>query len=115
MRQGELVRLRGGALAQDEVQLVVLHGRIQGFLDRGVEPVNLVHEENVPLAKVAQDGGQVLWSFQHRTGGGENVYTQLGGNDVGQCRLSKTGRAGEEDVVESLVARPRALDEDVEV
>ena len=42
-----LHRARRRPLADDEVELEVLHRRIEDFLDRRIEPVDLVDEQHV--------------------------------------------------------------------
>ena len=47
------------ALADEDVELEVLHGRIEDLLHRAVQPVDLVDEEDVALLEVGEQGGQV--------------------------------------------------------
>ena len=50
-RQVEPQRARRRALAEDDVQLEVLHRRVEDLLDRPVQPVDLVDEEDVVLGQ----------------------------------------------------------------
>ena len=54
------------ALADEDVELEVLHGRIEDLLDRPVEPVDLVDEQDVALLEIGEQGGQVAGPDQHR-------------------------------------------------
>ena len=54
------------ALAEDDVELEVLHGRIEDLLDRPAQAVDLVDEEHVALGQVGEDGGQVAGPHQRR-------------------------------------------------
>ena len=54
LRQLDLHRARRRPLADDEVELVVLHGRIEDLLDRRVEAVDLVDEEHVALFEIGE-------------------------------------------------------------
>jgi hypothetical protein len=40
-----------GTLADDEVELEILHRRIEHLLDRRVEPMDFVDEQNVALLR----------------------------------------------------------------
>ena len=42
----------GGALADDDVELVVLERGVQLLFEDGLEPVNLVQKEDLALAEV---------------------------------------------------------------
>jgi hypothetical protein len=67
-RQRQPDRTRARALAQDDVQDEILHGRIEDLLDRPAEAVDLVDEQDVTRLKVGQDGGQVSGAFDRRPG-----------------------------------------------
>ncbi len=53
-------------LAEDDVQLKILHGRIEDLLHRPPQAVDLVDEEHVTLGQVGEDGGQVAGPHQRR-------------------------------------------------
>ena len=54
------------ALADEDVELEVLHGRVEDLLHRPVQAVDLVDEEDVALLEVGEQGGQVAGPDQHR-------------------------------------------------
>ena len=58
-RQIEPDRPGRGALAEHDVDLEVLHGRIEDLLDDSREAVDLVDEEHVALAELAEHGGEI--------------------------------------------------------
>ena len=91
-------------LADEDVQLEVLHGRIEDLLDRPVEAVDLVDEQHVALLQVGEEGGQVARPDQHRAGGDPQPDPHLGGHDAGQRGLAQPGRPGEQQVVDRLAA-----------
>ena len=66
-----------GPLPDDDVDLEVLHRRIEDLLDGPVEPVDLVDEEDVALLQVREDGGHVGLALQRRPGGGDDVDAHL--------------------------------------
>ena len=89
-RRGEQARARGGAdqrerrevdlhrarrrpLADDEVELEVLHRRIEDFLDRRIEPVDLVDEQHVALFEIGEQRGEIAGLGDHRAGGGAEI------------------------------------------
>src|SRR5262249_38503441 len=54
------------ALADDEVELEILHRRIKDFLDRGTEPVNLIDEENVARLEIGEQRRKIARLCNHR-------------------------------------------------
>src|SRR5919202_1835101 len=52
LREVELDRARSRALADHQVELVVLHRGVKNLLDGGIQPVNLVDEEYVAFLQV---------------------------------------------------------------
>lgn len=79
----------GWALADDDVQLVLLHGWIQDLLDGAAEAVYLVDEEHVPGLEVGEYGGQVPGLFDGRSARDPQAHLQLVGDDVCKGGLSK--------------------------
>ena len=63
-------------LPYDDVDLEVLHGRIEDLLDGPVEPVYLVDEEHIPLLQVGEDGRHVGLPLERRARGGE-MFTPI--------------------------------------
>ena len=105
----------GGALADDEVELEVLHGGVEDFLDGGLEAVDLIDEQHVAGLQVGQDGGEVSGALDDGARGGAEADAELAGDDLGEGGLAEAGGAVEEDVVESLATGAGGLDEDAEV
>ena len=68
-RQVEADRARGRALADHDVELGVLHRRVEDLLDRAVQPVDLVDEEDVALLEVGEERGEVAGPGEHRSRG----------------------------------------------
>ena len=104
-----------GTLADEDVELEVLHGRIEDLLHRAVHAVDLVDEEDVALLQVGQQGGQVARPHQDRSRRDPQAHPEFGGHDAGQRRLAQTGRTGEQQVVGRLVALEGRLDDDLQV
>ena len=100
----ELDGARGGPGVDDDVEAVVFHRGVEVFLDGGVEAVDFVDEEEVAFLEIGEDAGEVACFFDLRTGGGVEGGAGGGGDDVGEGGFSESGRAGEENVFENVVA-----------
>ncbi len=105
----------GRALADDEVELEVLHRRVEDFLDGRLQAVDLVDEQHVAGLQVGQDGGQVAGALDDRAGGGAEADAEFAGDDLGQGGLAEARRAVQQHVVQRLAAGAGGLDEDGEV
>ncbi len=92
-RQRDLHRAGRRTLADDEIELVILHGRIEDFLHLRRKAVNLVDEEHVALFEIGEDGGEVAGLRDHRAGGGAEAHPHFARHDLGE-RSSCQGRAG---------------------
>ena len=100
-----------GPLPMHDVELEVLHRRVEDLLDGARQPVDLVDEEDVAVVEVGEDRGEVAGPLERRAA---DVMCKpdahLGGDDAGERGLAQPGRAGEQQVVERLAAlrgRPR--------
>jgi len=96
------VGARGGALADDDVQLVVLERGVELFFEDGLQAVDLVEEEDLALAQVGEDGSEVSLDLQGGAGGLLVADFELVGDDGGEGGFAQAGRAEEEDVVEGF-------------
>ena len=98
------MRARGRALADDDVELVVLERGVELFFEHGLEAVDLVEEEDLLVAQVGEDGGQVALDLQRGAGGLLEADAELVGDDGREGGFAQAGRAEEQDVVERFVA-----------
>ena len=114
-RQIDLHRARRRALADDEVELEILHGRIEDFLDRRIEPVDFVDEQHVARLEIGEQRGEVAGLGDHRAGGGAEIDAQFARDDLRQRGLAEARGADEQHMVERFLARPRGLDEHAQV
>ena len=115
LRQLDLDRARRRPLADDEVELVVLHRRVEDFLDGRVEAVDLVDEEHVALFEIGELRREIAGLGDHRPRGRAEIDPELAGDDLGERRLAEAGRPDEEHVVERVLAGLRRADEDLQV
>ncbi len=103
------------ALAQHDVELEVLHGRVEDLLDGPREAVDLVDEQHVALVEAGEDGSQVAGALERGARGDLQADLHLGGDDAGQGGLAQAGRPGEQQVVGGLAAPAGGLEDDPEV
>ena len=66
LREIDLDRARRRPLADDEVELEILHRRIEDFLDRRIEPVDLVDEQHVALFEIGEQRREIAGLGDHR-------------------------------------------------
>ena len=109
--QVERQRARGGALAEDDVEPEVLERRIEDLLGGPVQPVDLVHEQDVARLEGGQDRCDVLL-LERRAGDGAQADAELLADDLRERRLPEPRRPGEEDVVERVVPAAGGLERD---
>ena len=111
----DLHRARRRALADDEIELKILHRRIEDFLDRRIEPVDFVDEQHVALFEIGEQRREIAGFGDHRPRGGAEIHAELARHDLRQRRLAEARRADEQHVIERLAPRPRRLDEHAEI
>jgi hypothetical protein len=114
-RQVELDRARPGALADHDVDLVVLERRIEDLLDHRAQAMDLVDEEHVVGLEIGEDRGEVAGTLEHRARGLAQVHAHLARDDVGERGLAEPRRPEEQGVVERFLALARSGDEYTEL
>ena len=105
----------GRALPDQDVELEVLHGRIEDLLHGTVEAMDLVDEQDIALLQVGQQRCQVARPDQHRPCGDAEPHAHLGSHDPGQRSLPQPGGTGEQQVIDRLPALAGRLEHDPEV
>ena len=58
---------RAGPLADEDIDLEILHGRVEDLFDHVVQPMDFIDEEDVVFFEVAEDGRQVSRPLDDRT------------------------------------------------
>ena len=111
----DLHRTRRRPGADDEVELEVLHRGIKDFLDRRIEAMDLVDEQDVARLEIGELRGEVAGFGDDRSGGRAEIDAELARHDLGERRLAEAGRPDEQHVVERLAARLGRFDEDLQV
>ena len=103
--EAEPERPRARALADHHVQREVLHRRIEDLLDRAVEPMDLVDEQDVALLEAREHRGEVAGPLDGGPGRVPHVHAELAGDDRREGRLAEARRAVQQDVVRRLSPR----------
>ncbi len=111
LRKLDLDRARRRSLADDEVELEILHRGIEHLLDRGTEAMDLVDEEHVALFEIGEKCREIAGLGDHGTRGGAKADAELARHDLRQRGLAEARRADEQHVIERLAALARGLDE----
>ena len=111
----DLHRAGTGAGADHEIELKILHRRIEDFLDRGVQPVDFVDEQHVAVFERGQLRGEIAAFGDHRAGGRAEIHPQFARDNLRQRRLAEAGRADEQHMVERIAPRLGGLDKDLEI
>ena len=111
----DLDRARRRPFADDQVELVVLHRRIEDLLHRRVQPVDLVDEQHVAVFEVGEQGGKIAGLGDDRPGGGAEIDAKLSRHDLRERGLAKTRRTDEQHVIERLATTFRGFDEHLEI
>ena len=106
---------RAGALADDEVDAIVLHRGIENFFDGGHEAMNFVEEKNFARLDRGEHGGEIALAFKHWAGTGLDGDAHFAGDDLRESCFAEAWRAKEQDVVEGFVACARRFNEDGEI
>ena len=101
-------------LVDDDVELEVLHRRVEVFLDGLLQTVDFVDEQHVACLEVGEQAGEVAGLLDGRAAGALEVRAHRLGEDVGERGLAEAGRAAEQDVVERFAALLGGLHGDLE-
>ena len=106
---------RGRALADDQVELEVLHRRVEDFLDRRRQAMDLVDEEHVARLEVGEHGGKIARALHDRPRSRAKADAELAGDDLRERRLAEPGRPMQQHMVERLGPRAGRVDKDAEI
>ena len=80
--------------------------RIEDFLDRRVEPVDLVDEQHVAVFEIGEQRGEVAGLGDHRAGGRAEIHAELARHDLRERRLAEARGPREQHMVERLAPSP---------
>ena len=114
-RQIDADRARAGPLADDQIELKILHRRVEDLLDRGSQAVDFVDEQDVVRLQIGQKRGEIAGALDHRPRGGAEPDPELARDDLRQGGLAEPGRAEKQHMVERLAPALRRRDEDAQI
>ena len=100
--EGKIDGARRHSLAQHDVDPEVFHHRVDEFLDRAGQSMDLVDEEDRAFGGVGQEGHDVHLLVEGRAARDVELDAQLVVQDRGEGRLAQAGRPVEEDVGQRL-------------
>src|SRR5690606_39264313 len=103
------------SLADDQLELEVFHLRIEDFLHRRIEAMDLVSQQHIARFEIGQQGGEIAGLGDHRARSGLEVDAEFARDDLCHRRLAQARRAVQQHVIQRLAARLRGLDEDLQV
>src|SRR5262249_57310001 len=87
-REPTLNGTRRRSLADDEVELVVLHGRVEDLFHRRIETVDFVDEEDVAVLQVGKQRGEVARLGNDGARGGAEANAELARHDLSERGLA---------------------------
>jgi hypothetical protein len=114
-RKVEPDRVGARPLADNEIELEVLHGRIQDLLDGARETVDLIDEQHISIFEVGEYRGEVACPFERGPRSRPDVRIHLVGDDVSEAGLAETRGAGQQQVACGLTAASGRLEHYAEV
>jgi len=82
-----------GPRIDDDVELEILHRRVEVLLDRRVKAVDLVDEEKVAVLEIREDSREITRLFNLGPTGHVNGASEPSAQDMGECRFPETGRS----------------------
>jgi hypothetical protein len=115
VREVQSDRTGAGPLADQEVELKILHGGVEDLLHARGQAMDLIDEEHITGLEIREQGCQVAGALDGGTTGGPQGCAHLVGDHAGERRLSQPRRAVKEHVVETFSTLPGSLDEHPEV
>jgi len=110
-REIEPYRARARPLSDHEVELEVLHGRVEDLFHGGAQTMDLVDEEHVAGLEVREQCRQIAGALDHGATGGAELRAHLVGDDARESSLAEAGRAVEKQVINGLPAAARRFEE----
>ena len=111
----ELNGARRRTLADNDVEFVVLHRRVEHFFDEFVETMDFVDEEYVAVFEIGEDRAQVADALDRGATRHLHADAHFFGDDVGECRLAQARRTIEKHVLYRVAALSRRFDKNAEI
>ena len=106
-RQIDAHRARRRPFADDQVELEILHRRIENFLYGRIKAMDFVDEQHIVRLEIGQQRRQIARLGNDRAGCRAKTDAQLARDDLRQRRLAEARRPEQQNMVERFAARPR--------
>ena len=103
------------SLAYHEIELIILHRRIEDLFHTLIEPVDLIYEQYFILFEIGKYGSQVSRLLDGRTGSNVKTYAHLIGDDTCKSSLTESRRPIEQYMIERFTALLGCFDEYLEI
>ena len=108
-------RPRGGSLADHDVNLEILHRRIENLLDDMAQAMDFIDEKDVTFVEIGEQRRQIAGALHHRPRCGLDIHAHLPSDDIRERSFAESRRSMKENMVEHVMARARRLDGDFEI
>ena len=115
VRQVKTDRPRSSSLSDHDIDRVVFHRRVQDLLHLSVQPMDLIHEQDIPRLQIIENCGHLPRLFNGRAARHFHMRSHLIGNDSCQRRLSQSRRAVKKNMVERISSLFCRLDVDLQI
>ena len=109
LRQLQLYRARGSALSNQQIQVVILHGRIKLFFERRNQTMDFINEEHVAFLKVGQQRRNVSRLFDRWSSSAAQFCAHLVSDDVRQRSFPQSRGPSQQDVIQRFLPAQRSL------
>src|SRR5579872_977165 len=111
----QFYRLGVRAAIDDEIDLVILHRRIQELFDHSAQTMYLVDEQDVAFFQRGQDTNQIFRLLERRAAGRPQRASQILGDKRCERRLAQAWRPIKQDVLEWFASTPGSIDGDLQI
>ena len=103
-RQVDADALGAGALADHDIQRVILQCGVQHFFYLAGKAMDLINEQDITLLQIGQQSGKIAGLFDGRAGGNADLHAHLLRHNAGQRCLAKARRAVQQNMVHRFPA-----------
>ena len=114
LRQLEPQTPRLRSLVDDDIEPIIFHRRVKIFLDRRLEPVDFIYEQDVAFLQARQQTRQLAGLLDHGSARVLDVRPHRVRDDVGERRLPKPGRPAQQNMFENVSAFLGRFDEQLQ-
>ena len=114
-RKIELDSSSSRSFADNNVEFVIFHSRVENLLNHFVQTMNFVYKQNIPIFKIRKNRTKIPDTFNGRPRGNFDTYSHFLRNNMGQGSFSKSSRSIEEDVINAFSSFFGSLNENIKI